>query len=195
VEFAGHGEIRTGSRNEGVTEEADAVEGEEAEIEAFQEWERAEKINEHADGEIGNEEHVAEAERLGEKRADVRFEAKAEIFTDERVIDVTKRGIEKRAAMDGGNDRGHVHVGDVHDDGVVEKTETPRPFARDTNGKIDEENSNEEEGKVEKGERAEEAGGSGEAEPGNEDEELEDVFVGQEAERATKKRDSLLRSE
>ena len=138
VEVAGHGEVGSGGGNEGVTKETDAVDGEEAEIEALEKRQRTEEIPEHAEGEIGDEEHVAEAERLGEKRADVRFEAQGEILADEKRVDVAKSGIEERAAMSLGDDGGHVHVGGVHDEGVVEKAETPGPLMSCASGEVDE---------------------------------------------------------
>ena len=71
VEIVSHGEIRAGGGNEGVAEEADAVEGEEAEIETFEERKRAEEIPEHAEHKVGNVKHVAETENLGEERVHV----------------------------------------------------------------------------------------------------------------------------
>lgn len=160
VEFAGHGEVGTGGGNEGVAEKADSVDGEKAEVEAFEEREGAEEIPEHGKSEIGNEKHVAEAEGLGEERADVGFETEAEILADEEGVDVAEGGIEERAAVDFGNDGGHVPVGEVHDDGVVEKAEAPSPLMRDAGGEIDEESGDEEEGKIEKRERIGETGGT-----------------------------------
>jgi hypothetical protein len=195
VEFVGHGEIRASGGNEGVAEEAESVDGEEAEVEAFEERERAEEIPEHAENEIGNVEHVAEAEKLGEEGVDVRLEAEAEISADEEGVDVEESGIEERAAMDFGDDGGQVHVGDVHDDGVVEEAETPGPLVGDTGREVDEESGDEEERGVNERERAGEAGGADETEPGDEDEELEEEFVGEKAGGVTSrgKRDSSLR--
>ena len=201
VEFVGHGEIRAGGGNESVAEEAESVDGEEAEVEAFEERERAEEIPEHAENEIGNVEHVAEAEKLGEEGVDVRLETEAEILADEGGVDAEKSGIEERAAVDFGDDGGQVHVGDVHDDRVVEKTETPGPLVSDTGTEVDEESGDEEERSVDQRERAGEAGGADETEPGDEDEELEEELVREKAGGVTSgewrvtsgKRDSSLR--
>jgi len=93
VKFVGHGEIGAGSGNEGITEETEAVDGEEAEIKALEERESLEKIPKHREGEIGDEKHVTEAEGLGEKGPDLWFEAEAEVLADDESVDVAERGI------------------------------------------------------------------------------------------------------
>lgn len=103
-------------------------------------------------------------------------------MADEEGVDVAEGRVEKRTAMDFGNDGGHVAVGDVHDDGVVEKAEAPSPLMSRACGEVDEEGSDQEEGEIEDREQAGEAGGADKAEPSDEDEELEDVFVGEEGE-------------
>jgi hypothetical protein len=194
VEIVGHGEIRSGGGNKSVAEEAEAVNSEEAEVEAFEERKSAEEIPEHAENEIRNVEHVAEAEKFGEEGVDVRLETEAEILAEEKGVDVKESGIEERAAMDFGDDGGQVHVGDVHDDGVVEETETPGPLVRDTRGKMDEESGDEEERGVDERERAQEAGGADETEPSDDDEELKEEFVGEEAEEVASGPSAVLRA-
>lgn len=191
TEFVRHGEIGAGGRNESVTEESDAVDGEEAKVEALEERERPEEVFEHAEGEIGDEEHVAETERLGEKWADVRLKAKAKIFAGEGVVDAAECRVEKRAVMDDGDDVGHESIGKVHDNRIVKQAEAPGPLGSDARGEIDKEGGGEEEGKIEERESAGEAGRADETKPGDEQEELEDVFVREET--AGRKRDSSAR--
>jgi len=58
--------------------------------------------------------------------------------------------------MDGRHNGGHVAVGDVHDDGVVEKSEAPGPLVarfraqRDAGGEIDEQSGDQKEREIEK---------------------------------------------
>jgi hypothetical protein len=181
----GHGQVGPGSGHEGVTEETETVDGEEAEVEAFQEGERIEEIPKHGEGQIGDEKHVTEAESFGENGTDVRLEAEAEVLSDEQRVDVAERGIKERPTMDSCHDGGHVAVRDVHDDGVVQKAETPRPGVAgrrvDLRREIDEETGDEEEREVEERQVSGEAGSADEAEPGDEYKQLEDEFVGEQA--------------
>ena len=84
--------------------------------------------------------------------------------------------------MDDGDDWGHEFVGEVHDDGVVEETETPSPLVVHARGEIDEKGGGEQERKIEEREKAGESGCVDEAKPSDKEEELEDVFVGEEVE-------------
>ena len=177
AEFVRHGKVRASGGNEGVAKKADAVDGEETEVEALEQRKRVEEIFEHAESEIGNEEHVAKAEGFGEERADMRLEAKAKIFADEGAVDAAKGGVEERTMMDNGDDLGHEFVGEVHDDGIVEEAETPGPVGRNAGGEIDQESGGEEEGKIEKREGVGEARAVDESEPGNDKESLEEVLV------------------
>jgi len=115
-------------------------------------------------------------------------------LADEERVDVKESGIEERAAMDFGDDGSKVHVGHVHDDGVVEETETPGPLMRDASRKIDEKSGDEKERGIDERERAREAAGADETQPGDEDEEMEEEFVREKAERVEwGKRDFSLR--
>ena len=108
------------------------------------------------------------------------LEAEREILADEESIEVAESGIEKRAAMDSGDDGGHVHVGGVHDERVVKKTEAPSPLVSDACCEVDEKSGEEKEEGVEEREWVGEAGGAEKTEPSDEEEELEDEFVREE---------------
>lgn len=190
AEFVRHGKVGAGGGYEGIAEETDAVNGEQAEIKAFEKWKRFEEILEHAESEIGNEKHVTEAEGFGEEWANMGFEAKAKILADEGVVHAAKRRVEKRAAMDRVDHGGHEFIGQVHDHGVVEEPEAPGPLGSDARRQPDKKSGDEQEGKIKQRERAGETGRTDETKPGDKKEELEDVFVGKKAER---KRDSSLR--
>ena len=82
--------------------------------------------------------------------------------------------------MDLENDRSHVEIGDVHHDGVIEEAKTPGPLVRDARGQQHQKRGDQQERSVEERERITKTGGVNEAQPGDEDEELEYEFVGKE---------------